>query len=190
MARLTTGLQWLLVAATGAASFYAAVLWRSASSAADPSQVASPRDSLRDAPRAPRAASAPGAGPAPSQSLAPLARPDRTHVVPQAGGEAFARLSWLPAPAPALRLGAVPPVAAAAAPLAPPLPFTFVGLLEQGRAKPQAFLAKGDTLLVVAAGDVIDNNTYRVDSLGAQHIGITYLPLNTPQTLTILGTTK
>lgn len=62
--------------------------------------------------------------------------------------------------------------------------------MEQGAAKPQAFLSKGDVLLVVAAGDLLDNNTYRVDTLTPQKIVITYLPLNTPQTLNILGTTK
>jgi hypothetical protein len=75
-------------------------------------------------------------------------------------------------------------------PVAPPLPFTFVGLLEQNAGRPQAFLSKGELLLVVAAGDLLDNKTYRVDALNAQQIVITYLPLNTPQTLNISGTTK
>jgi hypothetical protein len=79
---------------------------------------------------------------------------------------------------------------APALPVPPPLPFTFVGLIEAGAPKPQAFLAKGNDLLVVAAGDVIDANTYRIDSLNPKQIQLTYLPLNAPQTLNMMGTTQ
>jgi hypothetical protein len=61
---------------------------------------------------------------------------------------------------------------------------------QKGSARPQAFLDKGDTLLVVGAGYVIDNNTYRVDTLTAQQIVLTYLPLNTAQTLNTTGGIK
>ncbi|HOZ62763.1 MAG TPA: hypothetical protein PK497_00060 [Burkholderiaceae bacterium] len=118
-----------------------------------------------------------------------LALPQRSRVAPDSKGEAFAKLSWLPPPPPP-RIAPPPPPPAPVIPVAPPLPFTFVGLIERGSAKPQAFLSKGDVLLVVAAGDLLDNNTYRVDTLGPQQIVITYLPLNTLQTLNILGTTK
>jgi hypothetical protein len=74
--------------------------------------------------------------------------------------------------------------------VAPPMPFTFVGMLESGTAKPSAFLAKGEALLVVSAGDVLDNNTYRVDRLSASEIVMTYLPLNIQQTLSVPGATK
>lgn len=117
---------------------------------------------------------------------ATLTPPERPRVVPETKGEAFANLSWLPPPpqvviAPPPRPPKPPP------PTAPSLPFTFVGLLEKGSARPQAFLAKGDALLVVAAGDTIDNNTYRIETLSAQKIVITYLPMDIQQTLNILG---
>jgi len=118
-----------------------------------------------------------------------LALPQRSRVAPDSKGEAFAKLSWLPPPPPP-RVAPPSPPPAPVMPVTPPLPFTFVGLIERGSAKPQAFLSKGDVLLVVAAGDLLDNNTYRVDTLSSQQIVITYLPLNTPQTLNILGTTK
>jgi Tfp pilus assembly protein PilP len=70
------------------------------------------------------------------------------------------------------------------------MPFTFVGMLENGTAKPSAFLAKGEALLVVSAGDVLDNNTYRIDRLSANEIVMTYLPLNIQQTLSVPGATR
>lgn len=75
-------------------------------------------------------------------------------------------------------------------PTAPPLPFTFVGMVENGVGKPQAFLAKGDALLVVSAGETIENNTYRVDSFDANQVVITYLPLSMKQTIDVSGAAK
>jgi hypothetical protein len=63
-------------------------------------------------------------------------------------------------------------------------------MLERGATQPAAFLAKGDALLVVSAGDLLDNNTYRVDSLNANEIVMTYMPLNIQQTLIVAGSTK
>jgi hypothetical protein len=55
---------------------------------------------------------------------------------------------------------------------------------------PQAFLAKGDALLIVAAGDTIDNGTYRVDTLNPTQVVLTYLPLNMQQTIRVTEATK
>ncbi len=115
-----------------------------------------------------------------------LTPPERTRVAPDSKGNAFAVLDWTPPPPPVVVI-ARPPPPPPPAPVAPPLPFTFVGMLEKGAGQPQAFLAQGEQLLVVAAGDTLVNNTYRVDSLSAQQILITYLPLNTQQTLTTTG---
>lgn len=115
-----------------------------------------------------------------------LAPPAHSRVVPETKGEAFANLSWLP-PAPPVVIVPPPRPPKPPPPTAPPLPFTFVGLMEKGTARPQAFLTKGEALLVVAVGDMIDNNTYRIESLSAQKIVLTYLPMDTQQTLNILG---
>ena len=115
----------------------------------------------------------------------PAARVSR--AVPSGEGQAFGRLSWLPPPPPA---APPPPPPAPVAPTAPPLPFTFVGMVENGMGKPQAFLAKGDTLLVVSAGELLENNTYRVDSFDANQVVITYLPLTTKQTIDVSGPAK
>jgi hypothetical protein len=120
----------------------------------------------------------------------PLAE-QRQRSIPSAQGNAFAVLHWLP-PAPvAAPAPSSPPVIAppppAPAPSAPPLPFVFVGMLEKGTARPQAFLAKGEALLIVGAGDVLDNKTYRIESLSPQEVVMTYLPLNLRQTLRAAG---
>jgi hypothetical protein len=190
MTGLKKALQWLLMAVAGLASFYVAMQWMRPS----PSE---PQNIVEAVTRASRPASA-AASVAPMATVkdaasqerdATLALPQRAGVAPDSKGDAFAALNWLPPPPP-VRVAPPAPPPPPPAPVAPPLPFTYVGLLEKGAAKPQAFISKGDSLLVVSAGDLLDNNTYRVDTLTAQQIVITYLPLNTPQTLNLLGTTK
>jgi len=177
--------QVALLLAAGCASFYLAARWRVA-----------PRDSADDAVEVVEALAA---APRPVTDAAPavpdperdatLDPPPRDRVVPNSSGDAFVAKSWLPpvvlAPPPP-----PPPAPKPMAPTAPPLPFAFVGMLEAGTAKPQAFLSKGDALLVVAAGDTLDNNTYRVDSLSSQQIVMTYLPMNLKQTLPAMGATQ
>lgn len=101
----------------------------------------------------------------------------------QAGAsDLFASNSWTPPPPPPPKpLPPAPPPP----PTAPPIPYNFVGLL-QDHAVPKAFLAKGDNLLVVAAGDTLDG-TYRVESVSSSEIVLTYLPLNQRQSILIPG---
>lgn len=94
----------------------------------------------------------------------------------------FASNSWTPPPPPPPKPLPPPPPPP---PTAPPIPFNFVGLL-QDHAKPMAFLAKGDNLLVVAAGDTFDG-AYRIESVSASEIVLTYLPLNQRQSILIPG---
>ncbi len=186
MSRMTSRLQLLLVTAVGMAILYMAMPGRRGA-------VSEPAPALADhidrKHRPPMAATAATLTTPAANRDATLALPDRTRVVPQSNGDAFAKLSWV-APAPVVHAAPPPLPPAPIVPVAPALPFTFVGLMEQGTPQPQAFLSKGNSLLVVTAGDVIDNNTYRIDSLSPEQIVITYLPLNTPQTLTILGISK
>jgi hypothetical protein len=177
----------LLLAGAGAASFYLATHWlRAPAEAPDASDLVVEPVVARERPAA---ASGTNTNVTTLERDATLKLPDRSHGVPESKGDPFVTLNWLPpvAPAPAL---AAPPPPQPAAPVAPPLPFAFVGMLERGAAQPQAFLAKGEALLVVAAGDTLDNNTYRVESLSPQQIVITYLPMNTRQTLNVLGATQ
>ncbi|SUD69947.1 Uncharacterised protein [Pseudomonas putida] len=71
----------------------------------------------------------------------------------------------------------------AAAPAAPALPFQFVGRLGD-RDDLQVFLRSGEKLYVVRQGDVIDD-TYRLDRVSANELGLVYLPLHQSQTLSV-----
>jgi hypothetical protein len=94
-------------------------------------------------------------------------------------GNAFVSKSWYvppPPPPPAKPLPPPPPTA-------PPLPFTYLGRYED-LAKPVIFLVRGDRVLLVSAGDVIEG-TYRVEGIVGTALGLTYLPLNIRQSLDI-----
>lgn len=113
---------------------------------------------------------------------AELALPQRNGLEQAPQADLFAVTSWLPpVPPPPPPAKAPPPPP----PSAPPLPFHFVGLLED-QAKPTAFLSRGDALHVVTAGQVLDE-VYRIESVTPAEIVITYLPLRQRQTLAVSG---
>lgn len=66
-------------------------------------------------------------------------------------------------------------------PAPPPLPFKVVGQARDD-AGPIAFLQHGDDNLVVRPGDRI-GDAYRLDQIDAKSLTLTYLPLNSVQTL-------
>jgi hypothetical protein len=94
----------------------------------------------------------------------------------------FASKSWYvppPPPPPPPPPKPVPPPP----PTAPPLPFTYLGrFVEAG--KPVIFLVRGDRVLTVKVGDVVEGN-YRVEGIVGSTLSLTYLPLNIKQTLDI-----
>ena len=97
-------------------------------------------------------------------------------------GDAFQSKSWYappPPPPPAPPPKPLPPPV----PSAPPLPFTYLGKF-QDSAKPVIFVVRGDRILTVSAGDIIEG-TYRVDGIVGATLGLTYLPLNIRQNLDI-----
>ncbi|UVJ46120.1 hypothetical protein NVV94_11590 [Pseudomonas sp. LS1212] len=102
---------------------------------------------------------------------------------PQA--DLFAPHSWKPAPvlatvtAQALANAPVP----LAAPTAPPLPFQFIGRIDD-RNDVQVFLQKGEKLYVVRNGDMIDD-TYRIVGISDTEMNMVYLPLHQSQTLSV-----
>ena len=132
------------------------------------------------------------AGTEPAQAAAPAAPgapdlPTREKIDQSASKDPFAARGWLPPPPPPAPAPVVPVVAEAApAPVAPPVPFKFVGLIEEKAAKPAAFIAKGDALFVVHVGDVVEN-TYRVESFNSAQVVVTYLPLQQRQTIEVTG---
>jgi hypothetical protein len=103
-------------------------------------------------------------------------------------GSLFASHSWYtppppppPAPAPVLTQAQE---AALRAPVAPPLPFAFMGSYSRAGAEPVYFLTKGDRIYDVKVGDVLDD-TYSLDSFSNGQLVLTYKPLQIQQQLTI-----
>jgi hypothetical protein len=167
--QLTTRGKWL----TGVAALIGAYVAFAAKEAApvEAARVAGPA----------RAAHAPATSVVPvGQSLLLL-----THrVVEQtAAGALFAAHSWYvapPPPPPVVQIPVAPPK-----PVAPPLPFTYMGSYANG-GKPVFFLTQGDRVLDVHIGDVLDN-TYSVDAFANGALVFTYKPLNQQQQLTTGG---
>jgi hypothetical protein len=100
----------------------------------------------------------------------------------------FASHSWYtppppPPPAPAPVLTAAQE-AALRAPVAPPLPYAFMGSYTVDGAEPVLFLTRGDRVYSVKVGDSLDE-TYSVDSLSNGQLVLTYKPLKIQQQLTI-----
>ncbi|WP_211450677.1 hypothetical protein [Collimonas antrihumi] len=111
-----------------------------------------------------------------------IAPPERANLDQTGTNNLFASNSWTPPPPPPPKELPPPPPPP---PTAPPIPFNFVGLL-QDQAKPTAFLAKDDQLLLVTTGDTVEG-TYHIDSVSAKEIILTYLPLNQRQSISISG---
>lgn len=90
----------------------------------------------------------------------------------------FAPKSWyVPPPPPPPAVAAPPP-----APVAPPLPFRYIGQLADINGKPVIYLVKSETVLVVSVGEIIEQD-YRLDSVNETQLAFTYLPMKTQQLL-------
>ena len=88
-----------------------------------------------------------------------------------------------PAAAPAAKAGPRMARAAPQKPSAPPLPFTYLGKVTQGK-RTETYVLRGEELISVAPGQDIDLQ-YRVDAVSDTAIRFTYLPLKAPQTLEV-----
>ena len=84
----------------------------------------------------------------------------------------------------ALAVAALAPQAAAQKHTTPPLPFAYVGTLDQDSER-YAVLAKRDqSLLLVRAGETI-NDEYRVQSIAGERLLVVHLASGAVQTLTL-----
>lgn len=107
-----------------------------------------------------------------------LARLRRRAVGPEPAN-AFSSRSWyVPPPPPP-----PPPKVAPPPPSAPPLPFSYLGRLVEGDVR-TFFLARGDRVLTVKEGDILDG-IYRVDGVEGSTMSLTFLPLNIKQSLDV-----
>jgi hypothetical protein len=91
------------------------------------------------------------------------------------GRDLFSARSWNPPPP--------PPAQEPAAPVAPPLPYAFLGKkLEAGSW--EIYLNKGEQTVIVREGEIVDG-AWRVDKIAPPSMALTYLPLGQVQTLPI-----
>lgn len=153
----------IALAATLGATWWAA-------SVGDEAEVA-PAERARRAPDA----STRGAGVAPS---APVAATSRLALERPPWPAAGAGLMRPPAP---VVVDAAPPPPPPAAVQAPPLPFRFVGALEEGGNR-FVVLMEGEELHILRRGERIDDR-YRVERISPGRIEFTYLPLRARQLL-------
>lgn len=113
-----------------------------------------------------------------------LQTPGRNLISFENEKDIFSPHSWLPPPPPAPPPQAAAPAPAPAPPMAPPLPFSFFGLVdEKGQAR-RVFLTKGDQLVIVKTNDVVEGQ-YRIDRITENAVDLTYLPLNQKQSISI-----
>ncbi|WP_085718850.1 hypothetical protein [Pseudomonas sp. B28(2017)] len=102
-------------------------------------------------------------------------------------GDLFAARSWKAAPAPGtVTEQPVIDTPVVQTPTAPPLPFQFVGRLDD-RSDLQVFLQNGEKIYVVRKGDVIDE-TWRIERISDEELNLVYLPLHLAQTLSVGST--
>lgn len=123
----------------------------------------------------------------------PAATPDIAAPTPEApasvlpevavpAADLFAVQSWYVAPPPPPAMAAAPPPPPPK-PTAPPLPFKFIGKMDD-RQHLQVFLMRGEQVLVVREGDLIDK-TYKVQRIDTERMTLVYLPLDIAQTLVV-----
>ena len=121
----------------------------------------------------------PAGGAAAGIAILDIARLRRPPSVIQ-GGDPFVLPPPPAPPAPKPGKAAAPPPPPP--PMAPPLPFRMVGSIdEDGKVTVFAERANGDVVALRVA-EIVDN-TYRVDSIDARTMTLTYLPLGQKQTL-------
>ena len=94
------------------------------------------------------------------------ARLHRAPLPRQIGGQPFAALNWAP---PARR---VEPLPAAEAPL-PQFPFRFAGHLKERGGAVSLYLARGNDIFPIRAGDLLDG--FRIDALHDDRIDVTFV---------------
>jgi len=91
--------------------------------------------------------------------------------------DVFRAKSWYVPPPP-------PPPAPPPPPTAPPLPFTYMGKIQEPNGKLTIFLAGDNRVYLVSAGETI-NQIYHVDGIEDGKLALTYLPLQIKQFLSM-----
>jgi hypothetical protein len=117
----------------------------------------------------------PSAGPHASTAAESLRLPENRGLS-RSRGELFGAPPAAPAPAQAA--AELKP-----APVAPPMPYRFAGRVMRG-GQQELLLSKGDLVFPIRLGDTLDG-AYRVESIEADRIELTYLPLGTKERIAV-----
>lgn len=121
----------------------------------------------------------------PPDAVAVLVLQSRRHLIGAIGTAMpttiFASQNWEPPLPVTPKVKVLPPPA----PVAPPLPFIYLGKQHQDN-QWEVFLARGEQTFIVREQSVIDG-TYHIDTIQPPQLTLTYLPLKQMQTLTIGG---
>lgn len=152
--------------------------WFAPEETTDQGGVVEPAARVRSA--APNASAAASQGAGANIALAPAPRPALDGKTP----DLFKSTSWFvpPPPPPQPPPSKIPPPPPPP-PQAPPLPFAFMGLYDDG-VKPVYLLARGDLVVTASVGDKLDG-AYQVEAVQGNSLVINYLPLNQKQTLDV-----
>jgi hypothetical protein len=94
------------------------------------------------------------------------ARLHRAPLPRQIGGQPFAALGWAPP-------RRVQPLPAATAPLPPQFPFRFAGRLKEHGGPESLYLARGNDIFPIRAGDLLDG--FRIDALHGDRLDVTFV---------------
>jgi hypothetical protein len=116
-----------------------------------------------------------------SERAAPQAGAPELLTIPERSGLSRARGELFGAPPPPPQVAAPAPVAAA--PVAPPVPYRFVGKVRKG-AEEEILISKGDVVFPVKTGDMLDG-MYKVEAISAERIELVYVPLGTRDRIAI-----
>lgn len=119
---------------------------------------------------------------APAAPEAPRASPPAgaPAELPRTPVDIFAVRTWMPAPPPVPVADLKPPPR----PEAPPLPFRFLGKIAEPGAGVAFLLARGDRVLSVSVGEII-NGTYLVEKYDAGRLYFIYKPLKARQSISV-----
>ena len=113
-----------------------------------------------------------------SQTVIPWEKLERAMTIEQAE-DLFKPHSWyVPPPKPVVVAEPAPPPK----PTAPPVPFKYMGKMEDSPQGTLIFLSANNKLYSVAKGEVIDH-VWRLDAEDANSLRLTYVPLGLAQTL-------
>jgi hypothetical protein len=110
-----------------------------------------------------------------------LSRIEMQHKEKIRVSDVFNQTSWYVPPPPPPKSLEPPPPPPSVVPVAPQLPFTYLGRYGDSDTR-TVILLKGDKVYTVMPGEIIEN-TYRVEKLTKGTVNLTYLPLNILQSL-------